>query len=66
MFDKDGSGTISGDEIREVLSFGGTNQLSAEAIDAVIKQVDENGDGDIQFEEFVTMMTNLDQQAAGQ
>ncbi len=30
MFDKDGSGIISGDEIREVLCFGGTNSLSEE------------------------------------
>ena len=63
MFDKDGSGTISAEEIREVLSFGGANTLSVEAVDAVIKQVDENGDGDIQFEEFVTMMTTLEAQA---
>ena len=37
MFDKDGSGIISGDEIREVLSFGGTNALSKEAVEAIIK-----------------------------
>ena len=60
MFDKDGSGIISADEIREVLCFGGANSLSAEAVDAIIKQVDENGDGEIQFEEFVQMMTGLD------
>ena len=60
MFDKDGSGIISADEIREVLCFGGANSLSAEAVDAIIKQVDENGDGEIQFDEFVTMMTGLD------
>jgi calcium-dependent protein kinase len=60
MFDKDGSGIISADEIREVLCFGGANALSAEAVDAIIKQVDENGDGEIQFEEFVQMMTGLD------
>jgi len=29
MFDKDGSGIISADEIKEVLTFGGTNQLSS-------------------------------------
>ena len=60
MFDKDGSGIISADEIREVLCFGGTNSLSEEQVDAIIKQVDENGDGEIQFEEFVAMMTGLD------
>ena len=41
--------------------------MSAEAVDKIIKQVDENGDGEIQFEEFVTMMTGLDDNAnAGQ
>jgi len=64
MFDKDGSGIISADEIREVLCFGGSNAMTAEAVDAIIKQVDENGDGEIQFEEFVTMMTGLDEAAA--
>lgn len=60
MFDKDGSGIISAEEIREVLCFGGSNSLTTEAVDAIIKQVDENGDGEIQFEEFVTMMTGLE------
>ena len=59
MFDKDGSGSISADEIRDVLSFGGTNALSKEAVDAILKQVDENGDGDISFEEFSEMMKKL-------
>merc|ERR1712083_979079 len=59
MFDKDGSGIISPDEIKEVLSFGGTNQLSKGTIDAIVKQVDENGDGEISFEEFVDMMKKM-------
>jgi calcium-dependent protein kinase len=57
MFDKDGSGIISSDEIREVLGFG--NDLTNEAVDKIIKEVDENGDGEISFEEFVTMMKKL-------
>lgn len=60
MFDKDGSGTISGDEIKEVLTFGGASTMSAAAIDQILKQVDENGDGEISFEEFVAMMKNLE------
>merc|ERR1719222_1076238 len=59
MFDKDGSGIISPDEIKEVLSFGGTNQLSKSTIDAIVKQVDENGDGEISYEEFVDMMKGI-------
>jgi Ca2+-binding EF-hand superfamily protein len=54
MFDKDGSGNISADEIREVLGFGGS--LSDKQISQIIKQVDENGDGEIDFDEFVNMM----------
>lgn len=57
MFDKDGSGVISADEIREVLGFGGN--LDNKAIEHIIKQVDENGDGEISFEEFVTMMKKI-------
>ena len=59
MFDKDGSGMISPDEIKEVLSFGGTNQLNKATLDAIVKQVDDNGDGEISFEEFVEMMKNI-------
>lgn len=60
MFDKDGSGRISPEEIREVLCFGDSGSISVEAVDAIIKQVDENGDGEIEFEEFVAMMKGLD------
>ena len=57
MFDKDGSGYISKDEIKEILSFG--QKLDDEAVNAIVKQVDANGDGQISFEEFCTMMRKL-------
>ena len=57
MFDKDGSGLITADEIREVLGFGDT--LSRKQIDRMIKQCDANGDGQIDFDEFVDMMRKL-------
>jgi len=57
MFDKDGSGLISAEEIKEVLGFGKT--LSEEAVNDIIKQVDANGDGEISFEEFAAMMRKL-------
>ena len=59
MFDKDGSGTISHDEIRDVFSSGGVNSMTKNAIDEIIKEIDINGDGEIDFEEFVEMMKKL-------
>lgn len=57
MFDKDGSGLITKDEIKEVLSVGAG--IDESAINEVIRQVDENGDGEISFEEFCLMMKNI-------
>jgi len=50
MFDKDGGGSISIDEIKQVLSFG--QNLDDEVINQIIKQVDANGDGEISYDEF--------------
>lgn len=57
MFDKDGSGSISASEIKEVLGFG--QSMSEEAVNDIIKQVDDNGDGEISFDEFAQMMKKL-------
>ena len=54
MFDKDGGGTISTEEIKQVLSFG--QNLEESLIEQIIKQVDENGDGEISYDEFAQMM----------
>ena len=54
MFDKDGGGSISTDEIRQVLSFG--QNLEESVVNEIIKQVDANGDGEISFDEFAEMM----------
>lgn len=54
-FDKDGNGTISADEVKAVLG----TQMSDEAVNNIIKQVDENDDGEIQFEEFCNLMRSM-------
>lgn len=54
MFDKDGGGTISNDEIKQILSFG--QNLDEKVINDIIMQVDANGDGEISFDEFAEMM----------
>ena len=53
MFDKDGSGSISADEIRGFLGNSFTDQ---KALEMIIKEVDENGDGEISLLEFKDMM----------
>jgi Ca2+-binding EF-hand superfamily protein len=40
-----------------VLGFG--KGISETAVNEIIRQVDENGDGQISFEEFTTMMRKL-------
>jgi len=57
IFDQDGNGTITHQEIKSVL--GASSAISDEAVDEIIKQVDKNNDGEIQFEEFCELMKNL-------
>jgi calcium-dependent protein kinase len=54
MFDKDGGGSISIEEIKQVLSFG--QNLDDDVVQQIISQVDANGDGEISYDEFSTMM----------
>jgi len=57
VFDLDGSGTISLEELRRVMkSFG--EILTEDELDSMIKEVDKNGDGSIDYEEFVNFMMN--------
>ena len=55
VFDKDGSGTVSTSELGEIMSALGQN-LSAEELDAIIKEVDADGSGEIDFDEFCECM----------
>jgi calcium-dependent protein kinase len=57
MFDKDNSGSISSEEIKQVLGYG--KALNEEQVEAIIREVDENGDNEISFEEFSRMMKKL-------
>lgn len=57
MFDTDDSGYISRDEVKE--SFMKITKISEEEIEEIVSQVDENGDGEISFEEFKEIMTKI-------
>lgn len=57
LFDKDGSGTISANEVREVLGVG--KNIDEKVWNDIVMEVDANGDGEISFSEFKTMMQKL-------
>uniref|UniRef100_A0A669DNX7 Troponin C, skeletal muscle n=1 Tax=Oreochromis niloticus TaxID=8128 RepID=A0A669DNX7_ORENI len=58
MFDTDGGGDISTKELGTVMRMLGQNP-SREELDAIIEEVDEDGSGTIDFEEFLVMMVRL-------
>jgi calcium-dependent protein kinase len=57
LFDKDKSGQISKDELKNML--GGADNISDEVWAELIKEVDANGDGEIGFNEFRDMLIKL-------
>lgn len=54
-FDKDSSGTIDANELQQMLLYMGVSTTEREVKD-MIAQVDKNGDGDIDLEEFLVVM----------
>jgi calcium-dependent protein kinase len=64
VFDLNGDGKISPSELRMVLSDAGVNSMvNAKAAADVLKEVDKNGDGAIDFEEFMGMMRGMSMDA---
>lgn len=57
LFDKDGGGTISSLEVKEVLGVG--KKFDERIWDEIIGEVDIDGDGEISYEEFKSMMEKL-------
>ena len=55
VFDKDGNGFISAAELRHVMTNLG-EKLTDEEADEMIREADVDGDGQINYEEFVKMM----------
>jgi len=57
VFDQDGSGYISAQELKQVLENLGES-LTDEEVDEMMKEADLDSDGQVSFEEFVKMMAN--------
>jgi calcium-dependent protein kinase len=65
LFDRNGDGKISKQEIQLVLNDDEVKSTAAKDLAEIMKEIDTNGDGEIDFEEFMGMMrgTALDNNA---
>ena len=61
-FDKDHSGSLSPDEIREIFGLNSDDENTSKILAQIFKDVDINGDGMISYDEFKTMMKNQKQE----
>ena len=57
LFDRDGGGTIDGAEIKQIISAG--DDVDDGVWDEIINEVDEDGSGEIDQEEFAQMLRNI-------
>jgi calcium-dependent protein kinase len=56
-FDKDGSGKISTSEIMQI--FNNADLKDQTVFEKIVKDADENGDGEISYDEFKHLMTKF-------
>ena len=59
FFDSDGSGQITIKDLKEVFCGGGDLQASNKLMHDIIGDIDDNGDGEISFQEFCKMMRKI-------
>ncbi|XP_061855915.1 calcium-binding protein 4 [Colius striatus] len=57
-FDVNGDGEISSGEMREAIAALLGEQLKAQEVDEILQDVDLNGDGHVDFDEFVMMLSS--------
>ena len=56
LYDKQGNGYITTDVLKEILREIDST-LSEENLDQIVEEVDEDGSGTVDFDEFMAMMT---------
>lgn len=55
LVDKDGSGAIDAEEVHELLSILGM-EATPEEVDTMVREIDRDGNGEVDFEEFLLVM----------
>ncbi|VDH98385.1 Hypothetical predicted protein [Mytilus galloprovincialis] len=55
LFDKNGDGYVTASELKTILSNNG-EKISDEELDAMVKDADVDGDGKINYQEFVSIL----------
>lgn len=58
-FDADGNGRITKEELQAVFASGKTGSATTDVWQKIMADVDKNGDGEIDYEEFQAAMTNV-------
>ena len=58
LYDRNGNGSISAEELRTVMRGICPESVSEEVITSMIEEADTNHNGQIEFEEFKTVMIN--------
>merc|ERR1712176_1303075 len=58
VFDRNGDGKISKEELKLVLGDGDVQNTCQKEMAELMKAIDDNGDGEIDFNEFMQMMRN--------
>merc|ERR1719411_2370336 len=59
VFDSNGDGKVSAEELGEILTKQGKNKLTTEEVEDMISRVDMDDEGMVDFDEFVKLFTGV-------
>jgi len=57
VFDKDGNGFLTNDELRDIMTNKGKMKLSNDEVEEMLAAVDKNADGKLNYEEFIVLFS---------